>query len=134
MKRIKTTAANAVKKGLVKEGQKIWVELEVSDIDIEHKDNPFAVSLTESLYFYIYNDTNISIPKPEPIPIDFGKAGLVLKGEFSIIQTTGYCGTECFSGIYLNGNCTKGFTSNGFIKDQNMWQDITENYYLNNPK
>jgi hypothetical protein len=79
-------------------------------------------------------DDIISIPKPEPKPIDFGKAKLVLKGEFSIIQTTGYCGTECFSGIYLNGNCTKGFTSNGFIKDQNMWQDITENYYLNNPK
>ena len=133
MKRIKTTAANAVKKGLVKEGQKIWVELEVSDIDIEHPHNPFAVSLTESLYFYIYNDTNISIPKPEPIPIDFGKADRILKGDVSIIQTTGYCGTECFSGIYLNGS-TKGFTSNGFIKDQSIWQDITENYYLNNPK
>lgn len=126
MKRIKTTAANAVKKGLVKEGQKIWVELEVSDIDIEHPHNPFAVSLTESLYFYIYNDTNIYIPKPEPKPIDFGKAGLVLKEGVSIIQTTGYCGTQCFSGIYLNGN-TKGFTSNEFIKD-NMWQDITKTY------
>jgi hypothetical protein len=52
-----------------------------------------------------------------------------LKGEFSIIQTTGYCGTECFSGIYLNGSA-KGLTSNGFIKDQNMWKDITETYKL----
>lgn len=122
MKRIRIKALKAIKKGYLKEGDKFYAEL----IIVKILDNDFALKFTDSQIIYI--------PKPEPKPIDFGKAGLVLKGEFSIIQTTGYCGTECFSGIYLNGNCTKGFTSNGFIKDQNMWQDITENYYLNNPK
>ena len=122
MKRIRIKALKAIKKGYLKEGDKFYAEVTLVKI----LDNDFALKFTDSQI--------ISIPKPEPKPIDFGKAGLVLKGEFSIIQTTGFCGTECFSGIYLNGNCTKGFTSNGFIKDQNMWQDITETYYLNNPK
>ena len=122
MKRIRIKALKAIKKGYLKEGDKFYAEVTLVKI----LDNDFALKFTDSQI--------ISIPKPEPKPIDFGKAGLVLKGEFSIIQTTGFCGTECFSGIYLNGNCTKGFTSNGFIKDQNMWEDITENYYLNNPK
>jgi hypothetical protein len=122
MKRIRIKALKAIKKGYLKEGDKFYAEVTLVKI----LDNDFALKFTDSQI--------ISIPKPEPKPIDFGKAGLVLKGEFSIIQTTGFCGTECFSGIYLNGNCTKGFTSNGFIKDQNMWEDITETYYLNNPK
>ena len=135
MKRIKTTAANAVKNGLVKEGQKIWLELEVSDIDIEHTNNPFKVSLTESLYFYIYNDTNIFIPKPEPKPIDFGNAGLVLKLRNTIVCTTGYeAGGDAFTAYVLESDISnKGFSSNDYDKRMN-WQDITENYYLNNPK
>ena len=116
MKRIRIKALKAIKKGYLKEGDKFYAEVTLVKI----LDNDFALKFTDSQI--------ISIPKPEPKPIDFGKAGLVLKGEFSIIQTTGYCGQECFSGIYLNGNCTKGFTSNGFICDQNMWQDITETY------
>ena len=121
MKRIRIKALKAIKKGYLKEGNKFYAEVTLVKI----LDNDFAVQFTDSQI--------ISIPKPEPIPIDFGKAGLVLKGDVSIIKTTGYCGTECFSGVYLNKS-TKGLTSNGFIKDQNMWQDITENYYLNNPK
>jgi hypothetical protein len=123
MKRIKITAANAVKKGLVKVGDEVKIEFEIIKmlpVGFVGKTNTgVQCSFTKSI---------ISIPKPEPKPIDFGKEGLILKGEISIVKTTGYCGTECFSGIYLNGNCTKGFTSNGFIKDQNMWQDITETY------
>jgi len=126
MKRIRIKALKAIKKGLVKVGDIVLVERKIESI----KEGIQGHFTTTHFNF----DDIFVITKPEPNPIDFGKAGLVLKGEFSIIQTTGYCGTECFSGIYLNGNCTKGFTSNGFIKDQNMWQDITENYYLNNPK
>jgi hypothetical protein len=132
MKRIKTTARNAVKKGLVKVGDKVWVKGIITEIDI---DSDFSIRIDSGAGHIWHHITDIiSIPKPEPKPIDFGKEGLILKGEISIVKTTGYCGTECFSGIYLNGNCTKGFTSNGFIKDQNMWEDITETYYLNNPK
>jgi hypothetical protein len=133
MKRIKITAANAVKKGLVKVGDEVWVKCKISEIDSRRTDYPISIGYGFDLLWISYG-SEILIPKPEPKPIDFGKAGLILKGEISIVKTTGYCGTECFSGIYLNGNCTKGFTSNGFIKDQNMWQDITETYYLNNPK
>jgi hypothetical protein len=117
MKRIRIKALKAIKKGYLKEGDKFYAEVTLVKI----LDNEFDFKFTDSQI--------ISIPKPEPKPIDFGKAGLVLKGEFSIIQTTGYCGTECFSGIYLNGSA-KGLTSNGFIKDQNMWKDITETYKL----
>lgn len=113
MKRIRIKALKAIKKGYLKEGDKFYAEVTLVKI----LDNDFALQFTDSQI--------ISIPKPEPKPIDFGKADRILKGEISIIKTTGYCGTECFSGVFLNGS-TKGFTSNGFIKDQNMWEDITD--------
>ena len=134
MKRIKTTAANAVKNGLVKVGDDVMCRGKIKYIDEDSETLFMQVSFGDNSNTPLDAFDYLYIPKPEPKPIDFGKAGLVLKAEISIVKTTGYCGTECFSGIYLNGNCTKGFTSNGFIKDQNMWQDITETYYLNNPK
>lgn len=89
MKRIRINVANAVKKGLVKVGDEIMCRGIIEGIDKSHIDCIIRVSfggfpsqLDGDDYLYIPKH----IPKPEPKPIDFGKAGLVLKGEFSIIQ------------------------------------------------
>ena len=62
-KLIKIKALNAIKKGYLKEGDKFYAEVTLVKI----LNNDFALQFTDS--------HNILIQKPEPKPIDFGKAG-----------------------------------------------------------
>lgn len=99
--------------------QKFLIENRISDIIVNPdkcKDSVYRIYLSDLLERYLN----------EPKPIDFGVPGRVLKGENSIVKTTGYHSQVFFSGIYLDSDSV-GFTSNGFIKSCN-WLDITDTY------
>lgn len=127
MKYIKTTARNAVRKGLVKKGDNIWVQMEVSSTEkgiIEIKRLDFMGMLD--------SNTRIRIPKPEPKPIDFGVAGRVLKynSNGDIVMTTGCIqDSELFSAYILESKSTgKGRAYNTWIANIELWTDITDTY------
>lgn len=118
MKHIITTAKNAVKKGLVKKGDKVWVKVEVGDID-----NKGISDNNNNFYFDI---EKIRIPKPEPKPIDFAVAGRVLRviETNAIFITTGQSGKNYF---YCY-NPKNGWAGNLSMENPSDYEDITEEY------
>lgn len=109
-----TTAKNAVKKGLVKIVDLIWIKVKVESTDYEK----IGYKLT----------TKIRIPIPEQKPIDFGEAGKVLKNGELIICTTGHYQNNCFSGYLLEDTkqYKKGYCFNSWYTEG--WTDITDTY------
>jgi hypothetical protein len=69
MKRIKTTASNALKNGLVKVGDDVWVKCKISEVDNTPTDYPIYVCGYGWGYGWISNESEILIPKPEPKPM-----------------------------------------------------------------
>jgi hypothetical protein len=130
MKRIRTTVKNALKRGQLKVGNKVWIEAEIIEIDKTPTDLPLKTSHSWLLY-----DTNVLITKPEPVPIDFGAEGRVLqyKACGTIIKTTGlkHEETKSFYAYIVKSGNTKlenGYASIWSYQDESDWQDITETY------
>lgn len=115
MKKYKiTTAKKAVQNGLVKIGDKIWIEGIVESTDYEKIG---------------YKPTNkIRIPIPEQKPIDFGEAGRVLKSGNLIVKTTGHSEDFKFSAYVLKSEYYPiGEARYDWIIDEG-WTDITDTY------
>jgi hypothetical protein len=121
------SAENAVKKGLIKVGDTVLVEMEVYIM----RDSYFF-----DKYDRLYENEKIRIPIQEPKPIDFGVAGRVLKyiyqGEdFLIVQTTGYISGKTFAAFVIDPLKTswkKGEVNMFACALPDAWQDITDTY------
>lgn len=128
-KYIKTTAKNAIKKGLIKEGDKVWVDCTIINID-----NNIITIHSHGKNIQLPENRTIRIPKPEPKPIDFGVAGRVLKytGQMfeSIFITTGRMyGEENGDDYFFGYKPDDGWAGEVLIgSDLSKWTDITDTY------
>ncbi len=130
MKRIKTTAGEAAKKGLIKEGDKIYIEYEV--IVIENDCNyPLGVMgqfrTVNDLCEFIHKDTPILIQKPDSNPIDFSVPDRILQSGDIIVKTTGYMLNNIYFTAIIYEGVNKGSCYNYFV-DKKNWKDITDTY------
>jgi hypothetical protein len=125
MKRIKTSVARALEKGQLKVGDKIFIEMEVTDINFNDKLYPLEF---DGRWIRSYSK-NILITKPEPKKIDFAAEGRVLKSGNDIVKTTGLQIRETsFSAYVLESEMyKKGQAADNWsvVPD---WQDITDTY------
>ena len=113
------SAKKAVKKGLIKVGDEIWVKTHVGDILLRGFVDKLGCYLEKTII-------RIPIQETKQKPIDFSEAGRVLKNGNDIIRTTGDKTSRKFSGYVLESDhLRKGFASFKWVISDD-WQDITD--------
>lgn len=118
---IEITAAEAVERGLVKEGDEILLKLKIYNIYHRAIDTDSIALIHET----------ILIPTPK---IDFSVAGRILQSKYEdgrdIVMTTGHKRSESvFSAYVLESDYYgKGLASYDWRADHGDWTDITDTY------
>lgn len=99
---IKLPLSDAIDKGLIKDGDKIFAEVEISKIyRYEHVEDAYPVLLSNNSWMH-KNDL-IAIKKPHrKSNIDFSIPDQIVKFEDTVLKTTGFASGEYFSAVVVS--------------------------------